>query len=330
MKFFIAMAFLFFSTFSSAHPLDMRYLEIDFNSSNGKLILNFDYNPIALKSSLSLDNLFALNNCRWLKINSSNISVNKSRITGECECTLNHESLSLKMLLIKSFSRNYQVVGRINIDKNESTFLLNQKIVEQNFALEQQKSFSNFIMMGIEHIGVTPEQWHNHIPDGIDHILFVVALMLLGGGLRNTIKIVSGFTLGHSLSLVLATFNVISIPPSIIEPAIAISIVYVGIEALILKKSSHRWIVSCCFGMVHGFGFATALEGLVLTTGKMIVALVGFNLGVEAGQIVIALIVLPLLFLLSLRSSLYKVTIRYASICIVAVASYWFLQRTVF
>lgn len=302
-------------------------MEVNYFPGTKILNVNLDLNPSAVKQGMKMDQLITLNNCKWIKINSESIGPDKIRLFGKASCLSASNKLNLVFPNFDQFPRNYQIIGRLFVDGDESTFLLNQTTSSLTFNFSKQKTISSFIMMGIEHIGVTPEQWNNRLPDGIDHILFVLALILLGGGIKNTIKIVSGFTLGHSISLILASFNLISIPGSIIEPMIALSIVYVAIEALIIKQSSHRWKVACFFGIVHGFGFASALRDLHLSGGKLITALVGFNLGVECGQVVIILAVLPFLNLLARRPVVFNFTNRLASMAIALIGSYWFVVR---
>lgn len=311
----------------SAHALDMGYLEINYSPETKILNLNLDVNPLALKNNLDLRKLITMNHCKWINIKSEVMASDKLRLSGRGSCSLSKSNLSVSVSSFDIFPINYQIVGRLITDEKESTFLLNRNNSIFIINTSEQKTFINFIMMGVEHIGVTPEQWHNKLPEGIDHILFVLALILLGGGLKSTVKIVSGFTLGHSISLILAGFNLISIPGYVIEPMIALSIVYVSLEALIIKKSSHRWIVATIFGIVHGFGFATALRDLHLTSAKLISALIGFNLGVEFGQVVIILLTLPLLNLLAIRPIAYNYTSKLASVMIAIIGSYWFVIR---
>lgn len=327
MRIIATMFFLLISLKVSAHALDMGYLEISYSPEEKILNMNLDVNPSALKNNLDLSKLISLNQCKWINMKSEVIAPNKLRLSGKGICSLSKSNLNVSVVSFDNFPVDYQIVGRLITDKNESTFLINRASSSYIINASEQKTFLSFIVMGVEHIGVTLEQWHNKIPEGIDHILFVLALILLGGGLKSTIKIVSGFTLGHSISLVMAGFNLVTIPGYVIEPMIALSIVYVSIEALVLKNSLHRWIVAAIFGVVHGFGFATALRDLQLTGGKLISALIGFNLGVEFGQIVIILLILPLLHLLAFRPIVFTYTSKMASVMIALVGSYWFVIR---
>lgn len=148
--------------------------------------------------------------------------------------------------------------------------------------------FLSYLHQGVEHILL-----------GYDHLLFVIALILPGGSILSLLAIVTAFTIAHSLTLALAVLGIFSVPGWIVEPVIALSIAYVAFENLYLTNAlSRRWGVSFIFGLVHGFGFAGALAEVGLPAGNLATALIGFNLGVEAGQALVVAIVLPLLMVM--------------------------------
>jgi hydrogenase/urease accessory protein HupE len=135
-----------------------------------------------------------------------------------------------------------------------------------------------------------------HILTGFDHVLFIIALILPGGSLWSLAAMVTAFTVAHSITLALSVLGIATLPSQIVEPVIALSIAYVAFENLALKRApSRRWAVSFLFGLVHGFGFAGALAEVGLPAGGLAAALIGFNLGVEAGQLLIVAILLPIL-----------------------------------
>jgi hypothetical protein len=135
-----------------------------------------------------------------------------------------------------------------------------------------------------------------HILTGFDHLLFLLALILRGGRLGSLLAIVTAFTLAHSITLALAVLGVMAPPPWLVEPMIALSIVYVAAENIFLEHAaSRRWAVSFAFGLVHGFGFAGALLELDLPAGALVASLLSFNFGVEAGQGIVIGILLPTL-----------------------------------
>jgi hypothetical protein len=146
-------------------------------------------------------------------------------------------------------------------------------------------TFVSYLGLGVEHILL-----------GFDHLLFVVALILPGGRLLSLVAIVTAFTVAHSITLALSVLGLVTLPTQIVEPVIALSIAYVAFENLTMKSVvSRRWAVSFLFGLVHGFGFAGALAEVGLPASGLAAALVGFNLGVEAGQALIIGVLLPLI-----------------------------------
>jgi hypothetical protein len=133
-----------------------------------------------------------------------------------------------------------------------------------------------------------------HILTGGDHLIFLLGLILVGGRLRSLVGVVSAFTLAHSITLALAALSVFAPSPRLIEPAIALSIAYVGVENLFVKDARRRWRITFPFGLVHGFGFAGALREIALPRAQVPIALVSFNLGVELGQLAVLAVALPL------------------------------------
>ena len=133
-----------------------------------------------------------------------------------------------------------------------------------------------------------------HILSGADHLVFLLGLILVGGSFRSLLGVVSAFTLAHSITLALAALSVFAPSPLLVEPAIALSIAYVGIENLFVKDASKRWRITFPFGLIHGFGFAGALRVIALPRAQLPIALVSFNLGVELGQLAILSLALPL------------------------------------
>jgi len=181
------------------------------------------------------------------------------------------------------------------------------------------QSFLAFLSLGVEHILL-----------GFDHLAFLFALLIAGGTLREAVKVITSFTVAHSITLALATLDVINIPSSVVEPLIAASIIYVGLENIFRREIKGRWALTFAFGLAHGFGFASALGELGVGTGAGAVApLLSFNLGVEIGQIAIAALVLPLIWKLRQHSGF---VIRYAPACSILIAlagGYWLIERTI-
>jgi hydrogenase/urease accessory protein HupE len=187
------------------------------------------------------------------------------------------------------------------------------------------QSFWAFLLLGVEHILM-----------GFDHLAFLFALLLVGGTLRETAKIITSFTVAHSITLALATLDVVRLSPNVVEPLIAASIVYVGLENILRGeiRGRHeirgRWMLTFAFGLAHGFGFASALKELGIGAGAGAVPpLLSFNLGVEIGQISIAALVLPLIWKLRRHPGFVPRYVPACSILVAAAGAYWLIERTV-
>src|SRR5687768_1142439 len=178
-----------------------------------------------------------------------------------------------------------------------------------------------FIPAGIHHILIGP-----------DHILFLVGLLLLGGTWLALVRIVTAFTIGHSVTLSLAALNVITPPANVIEPAIALSIVFVGADNLVRGdgRDLRAW-VALVFGLVHGFGFANVLREFGLPSEALGWSLFSFNVGVEIGQLAIVLLVASLLATIRRYSDRLRYRVAFArSIVVIAAGTYWFVERVFF
>jgi hydrogenase/urease accessory protein HupE len=133
-----------------------------------------------------------------------------------------------------------------------------------------------------------------HILTGADHLIFLLGLVIVGGSFRSLLGVVSAFTLAHSITLALAALGIFAPSPALVEPAIALSIAYVGIENLFVKDARKRWRITFLFGLIHGFGFASALRETAPLRAQLPIALLSFNLGVEVGQLAVLALVLPI------------------------------------
>jgi hydrogenase/urease accessory protein HupE len=186
-----------------------------------------------------------------------------------------------------------------------------------------------YLAAGIEHILI-----------GYDHIAFLIAIVLWADRLWPVVKLVTAFTFGHSITLSLAALDIVRIPSSIIEPAIAASIVYVAAENFFPHDVQKRWRDTFAFGLVHGFGFASALQEFGIPKSALLPALASFNVGVEIGQIAIVTATIPLLMVFDILATgrpaggrargRTPIAVYALSGVIVMLGSYWFLARTIF
>ena len=182
-----------------------------------------------------------------------------------------------------------------------------------------------------------------HIWSGIDHLLFLVSLLLPAVLLRrgahwqptpdampaflSVVKVVTAFTLAHSITLSLAAFDVVRLPSRLTESVIAASIIVAALNNVFPLVTHARWRIAFAFGLLHGFGFASVLTEMGLPRGARLVSLIAFNLGVEAGQLAVVLVVMPVAY--ALRETLFyrRAVLPWGSVLIAGLASVWFVQR---
>jgi hypothetical protein len=200
------------------------------------------------------------------------------------------------------------------------------------------RAFRDYLVLGIWHI------W-----TGFDHMLFLAALLLpavlkpetsasggrrwtvvasFGEALREVLKIVTAFTLAHSITLSLAVFGWIALPSRLVESAIAASVVAAALNNLYPIVQRRLWLVAFGFGLIHGLGFANVLTELGLPDGALLIALASFNLGVETGQLAIVAAFLPTAFLLRRRWFYSRLALGAGSAVIAVVAAIWLAERS--
>jgi hydrogenase/urease accessory protein HupE len=172
----------------------------------------------------------------------------------------------------------------------------------------------------------------HHILIGPDHLLFLVGLLLLGGSIRQLLVVVTSFTIAHSITLSLAALNIVTPPARLIEPAIALSIVYVGADNILASggRDVRGWI-AFTFGFIHGFGFANVLREMDLPRRALGWSLFSFNIGVEIGQLFVVVLVATAFTMLRARSEWSRRHLAFAgSIVVIAAGAFWFVQRVFF
>jgi HupE / UreJ protein len=192
------------------------------------------------------------------------------------------------------------------------------------FAGTRQGAFA--VMRQFVPAGVT------HVAMGADHLLFLLGLLLLGGSMRKLVLIVTAFTVAHSITMSLAALSLVMPPPRIIDPAIALSIVYVGTDNLLVQggRDVRAWI-AFTFGFIHGFGFAGVLREMHLPPRALGWSLLSFNVGIEIGQLVVVLVAGAALMALRRRNELLGRRLAFAgSLVVVAAGTFWFIERVFF
>ncbi len=185
---------------------------------------------------------------------------------------------------------------------------------------ESESVVWRFLVLGFLHI----------IPRGFDHILFVLGLFFFGIKLRPLLFQVTAFTVAHSITLGLSLFNVLSLPPRIVEPLIAFSIVIVAMENILLRKLRlSRLLIVFGFGLIHGLGFASVLKNLGLPESQFFKVLLSFNMGVELGQLAVISLAMALTIWMWNKSWYFRRFVIPVSFLIAAIGLFWFMQRII-
>ncbi|MCX7571157.1 HupE/UreJ family protein [Tumebacillus sp. DT12] len=229
-------------------------------------------------------------------------------------------------LYVRNNKHTHTNFANIRMGEKTTTFIFQEE--ERTFRLGEvgelktaEEVFSagaivkQFLKLGVE-----------HILTGYDHLLFLLALLLVVRRFKDIAIIVTSFTAAHSITLLLAAFGAVTLPSLFVEAMIAASICYVAAENLFRSDYKYRWLLTFAFGLIHGFGFAGVLAETALPQGRMVLSLLMFNLGVEAGQLAIVLLVLPILFYLS-RRSWHAAFVRVGSGLIFLLGLFWLIQR---
>jgi len=196
----------------------------------------------------------------------------------------------------------------------------NQIYLKKTNLISNFKNFSNFFVLGIQHI----------IPKGLDHILFIFGLFLFSLSIKKLITQITIFTIAHSITLIFVSLSLIKINPQIVEPIIALSIVYIGIENIFKNyiKEYFRYIVILFFGLLHGLGFALVLSDIGYRSSTLFLNLISFNIGIEVAQISIILFLYIFIGMKFSTNKYYRKVFQIPSSILVAlIGLYWFFER---
>jgi hypothetical protein len=250
-------------------------------------------------------------------------------------CPSEPRSLALGYTLFKEIDPQHRGLLRLEVEGRTRTAVLGPQAPTQVFELGTSSRLGQFLDYGREGVG--------HIWVGYDHILFLLSLLLpavllwraagwrpadsFGQAFIDVLRIVTAFTVAHSITLSLATLGLVAPPSRLVESAIALSVVLAALNNVWPLFHERRWMVAFCFGLIHGFGFASVLQDLGLPRESLVLALVGFNLGVEVGQLAIVAVFLPLAYA-ARRSAFYRRGVLVGgSLLIALVAGIWLAER---
>jgi hydrogenase/urease accessory protein HupE len=224
--------------------------------------------------------------------------------------------ITLRCDMLRDVVASHQTLAKITAGGETLDFVFqNGRSFEVSANPSTLQTVLQFVRMGILHIFT-----------GYDHIAFLLGVVLIGGSFKTILKVVTSFTVAHSITLALAAFRVVELPSRLVESGIALSIIYIALENLFFDKFDRRWIVTFFFGLVHGFGFASALQEVHLSRHLLATALFSFNLGVEIGQLCIVAALLPGLLYIS-RLQFNTVIVKGCSAVIFVLGSFWLWQR---
>ena len=252
------------------------------------------------------------------------------------DCPRIGDTLNIDYHLLFDVDPQHRGLLNLTTDGGNRSAVFSADAPSQHFNLgevSRSTQFVSYVREGIHHI------W-----TGLDHVLFLLSLLLPAVLMRapalgwvaapsfkaaffNVFKVVTAFTLAHSVTLSLATLGIISLPTRIVESAIAATVVLAALNNIRTVFHEGRWIVAFCFGLIHGFGYASVLGDLGLPAATLLLALVAFNAGVELGQLAIALVFLPAAWSMAGSSFYSRYVLRGGSLAIALCAAIWFLQR---
>ena len=256
------------------------------------------------------------------------------RFSAQCEGD-GFKTIGVEYSLFFDLDPTHRGLLRVAQGKDSITGILSPERPRIEVRAEGRSRWAQFVDYAREGV------WHIWI--GFDHIQFLVSLLLpsvflpagkswrpaerFGGTLWDVFKVATSFTVAHSITLSLAALSVIQLPSRLVESAIALSVVLAALNNLWPLVHGRRWLVAFGFGLIHGFGFASVLTDLGLPQGALLVALVGFNLGVEGGQLAIIAAFLPLAFALRRHWIYRRLIFVGGSAAIVLVAAIWLAER---
>jgi HupE / UreJ protein len=263
------------------------------------------------------------------------------RLDGVCKPNSADAALKIDYRLLFDIDTQHRGLLKLTDNGQTRSAIFPANNPAQKFRLHEPKSAASmpgFIADGIKHIAI-----------GFDHILFLVVLLLpavlvrstgshwlpvttFRKALFNVASIVTAFTIAHSITLSLATIGIVTPPARWVEILIAVSVVITAVDNIVPifppSLRQRRWLIAFAFGLIHGFGFASVLQELNLPSTDLVLSLIGFNIGVELGQLALVVLLLPAAYLFRARSAYPRVVMTGGSMLIAFIASGWLLERS--
>jgi len=252
--------------------------------------------------------------CPTSTVSTTPLETDGTLVVVRAACPAPPKSVAVEALFLADLPFGHKHLAHANGADATLTISKRTFSVTANGAPPTRPSAWRFLGMGVE-----------HILTGYDHLVFLLGLVIVCVRARELALVVTAFTLGHSLSLALATLSAWAPSARVVEPLIALSIAYVGVENLYSPQK--RWRITLPFGLVHGFGFASALRELSLPRAELPAALALFNLGVEVGQLAVLAGLVPLVLRAQRRPRFATHGVRAVSIAVAAAGFVWFAVR---
>ena len=359
-----------FSTSSVSHEIkpsiadfthDETYLKFKIRLNAELILSNIDASTVSNTDSSSLSEIYDKFRILSKKDLEEMFQNSWSEISSNIDIKINNETKKINLIKtevedIKNFeiSRDTHVYFRVLLDENSEQFTFrwvknygpiilrennNNKLEDElvteylqsgiessQFSFKENNfsktfnSFAKFFVLGIQHI----------IPKGLDHILFIFGLFLFSSSLKKLISQITIFTIAHSITLIFVSLSLMRINPQIVEPIIALTIVYVGVENIFKNylKEYLRYVVILFFGLLHGLGFALVLNDIGYRSTDLLINLISFNIGIEVAQILIILVLYLLIALKFGKNKNYRIYFQVpSSILISSIGLYWFFDR---
>jgi HupE / UreJ protein len=235
-------------------------------------------------------------------------------------CARAPDTLSFELPLLETLGHGHRHLLTVRSGAEERRAVLHRGQPAVTFALSagggSGATFGHLLGLGVE-----------HILTGLDHLVFLFGLLIVGGRPRALLRTVTAFTAGHSVTLACGALGLWSPGPRWVEPLIALSIAYVGVENLVGRQTERRWPIALAFGLVHGFGFSGALAALAIPRAEIVPALLAFNTGVEIGQLAVLAVLVPLLGLARRWALFSRYVVPALSGAIIVPGLVWFVMR---
>ena len=361
---------IFFCNISIAHEIkpsiadftyDENYLNVEVRLNAELILSNIDASNISNTNSSPLTEIYDQYRLLDKKDLKNSILESWKDISSNIDIKINNKSKTIDLIKIETqnvknfeISRDTLIYFRVLLDQKSEQFTFkwiknygpiilrenNDLKLEEELVTEYLQSgtesdpiffrennirsmfasFVKFFVLGIQHI----------IPKGLDHILFIFGLFLFSSSLNKLIKQITIFTIAHSITLIFVSLSLIKINPQIVEPIIALSIVYVGLENIFKKyiKEYMRYIIILFFGLLHGLGFALVLSDIGYRSSKLFLNLISFNIGIEVAQISIILFLYLIIAIKFAKNKYYRIAFQIpSSILIASIGFYWFIER---